>query len=294
MTKKFSSKFLFIILISFVISFIFSDKVFAEDLKQIPKFNPSNPIVQEAGLKWITSQQELAIKNKIFELSKSKKVNIAINIVGSTKPEPISAYSVRVADVWKPGDANLNNGLLMTIATKDGDVRIDTGRGLEGDLPDLLVRSVLDEKFKVKAKSGLDNYGAIMDTILEIEHILVPYSKPNYTTPKNKIEKSEDLKNSLDKIPFYSEMSSAAKSLAFILGIIGGVLLLVGVHGEIGECILAGLALPLVGGAGLGLIFLAPIAVAVVAFCISIMVALGIGIGGAAIASGGDFAGGGS
>lgn len=293
MAKNFL-KYFFIILISFVISFIFTGKAFAEDLKQIPKFNPSEPVVQEAGVNWINSQQQLSLREKIFELSKSKKVNIAINIVASTKPEPISAYSIRVAEAWKPGAAGLNNGLLITVATKDGDVRIDVGRGLEGDLPDLLVRNILDEKFKTKAKSGLDNYGAIMDTITEIEHVLVPQVKPNYTKPTNKIKKSENLKNSLDKIPFYSEMSSAAKSLSFILGIIGGVLLLVGVHGEVGECILAGLAVPIIGGAGLGLVLLAPIAVAVVAFCVAIMVALGIGLGGAAIATGGDFAGGGS
>ena len=45
---------------------------------------------------------------------------------------------MRVAEAWKLGHANKDNGLLLLVAVKDRKLRIEVGYGLEGVIPDVL------------------------------------------------------------------------------------------------------------------------------------------------------------
>ena len=70
---------------------------------------------------------------------------LAVLIVPSTKPEPIEAYSIRVADAWKIGRKGQDNGALLLLAKDDKKVRIEVGYGLEGSLTDATSRRIIAE-----------------------------------------------------------------------------------------------------------------------------------------------------
>src|SRR4029079_7747567 len=70
---------------------------------------------------------------------------LAVLIVPSTKPEPIEAYSIRVADAWKIGRKGQDNGALLVLAKDDKKVRIEVGYGLEGVLTDATSRRIIAE-----------------------------------------------------------------------------------------------------------------------------------------------------
>jgi uncharacterized protein len=57
-------------------------------------------------------------------------------VVPKLEDETIESYSIKVVDAWKLGAKDKDNGVLLLVATQDRQVRIEVGRGLEGDLPD--------------------------------------------------------------------------------------------------------------------------------------------------------------
>lgn len=76
-----------------------------------------------------------------FEDSTSNQ--IAILIVPSLEGESIDQFGIRVAEAWKLGTANNDNGVILLIATSDHKIRIEVGQGLEGPLPDAICNRII-------------------------------------------------------------------------------------------------------------------------------------------------------
>ena len=68
---------------------------------------------------------------------------LAVLMVPTTQPEPIEAYSIRVADAWKIGRKGQDNGALLVVAKNDRKMRIEVGYGLEGVLTDATSRRII-------------------------------------------------------------------------------------------------------------------------------------------------------
>ena len=87
------------------------------------------------------SINELEQQLKAHEDSTSNQ--IAILIVPSLNGEPIEDYTHQVAEKWKLGQADKDNGALLFIALNDRKVRIEVGEGLEGVLPDAICNQII-------------------------------------------------------------------------------------------------------------------------------------------------------
>src|SRR5262249_41755252 len=59
---------------------------------------------------------------------------IAVLIIPSLEGEILEDYSLRVAEKWKLGNKDRDNGVLWLISIKDRKMRIEVGHGLEGAL----------------------------------------------------------------------------------------------------------------------------------------------------------------
>lgn len=81
----------------------------------------------------------------LVELEQKTTAQIAVLIVKTTQPLDEFQYGVKVFDSWKIGQKGKDNGALFLVAVKDRRVRILTGYGLEGILPDGKVGAILDE-----------------------------------------------------------------------------------------------------------------------------------------------------
>ena len=77
---------------------------------------------------------------------------VVVLTILSLEGEALEAYSIRVVDTWKLGQKGKDNGVLLLIVRNDRKVRIEVGRGLEGDLPDitcgLIIRKEIVPRFK--------------------------------------------------------------------------------------------------------------------------------------------------
>jgi uncharacterized protein len=78
---------------------------------------------------------------KSFEDSTSNQ--IAVLIVNSLEGESIDQFGIRVADQWKLGQKDKDNGVILLIALNDRKMRIEVGQGLEGPLPDAICNRII-------------------------------------------------------------------------------------------------------------------------------------------------------
>ncbi len=84
------------------------------------------------------------LNNGLANFALESGSQIVVITVPTTEPEPIEQYSLRLAEALKPGRAKFDDGLVLLIAINDRQSRIEVGYGLEGAIPDILAKRVLD------------------------------------------------------------------------------------------------------------------------------------------------------
>ena len=107
-------------------------------------------------------------KSKIEEglraFEQSDSTQIVILTVPSLEGENIEEFSIRVAEVWKIGQQQRDNGILLIVSKQERKVRIEVGRGLEGKLTDLMAGRIIDQVIKPRFKQGDFDGGFITGT----------------------------------------------------------------------------------------------------------------------------------
>ena len=108
----------------------------------------------------LNAQQRDALEHTLAEFESRKGSQIAVLLVPSTQPETPVEYGVRVFDAWKLGRKGVDDGVLLLVAKEDHRVWIVTGRGVEGALPDAIVKRIVEEDITPRFRQG-DFYGGI-------------------------------------------------------------------------------------------------------------------------------------
>ncbi len=121
----------------------------AED-RPIPPL--SGRVVDETGT--LSATQKSALEAKLQDFEQHKGSQIVVLITGTTFPEPIEPYSIRVAEAWKIGRKGVNDGIVIVVAKSDRAMRIEVGYGLEGAVPDATARRLIDEVFIPRFREG--------------------------------------------------------------------------------------------------------------------------------------------
>ncbi len=92
----------------------------------------------------VLSQQTIeTLEAKLSRYEDSTTNQIAILIVNSLDGASLEDYSLRVAEKWKLGQKDRDNGVLLLIAVEDHKIRIETGYGLEGVLTDAICGRII-------------------------------------------------------------------------------------------------------------------------------------------------------
>ena len=86
-----------------------------------------------------------------FEARKGSQ--LAVLMVGSSAPEEIEQYALRVAEQWKLGRKKVDDGAILVVAKNDRAMRIEVGYGLEGALTDLTSKRIISETILPRFKS---------------------------------------------------------------------------------------------------------------------------------------------
>ena len=131
----------------------------------------------------LSAVQEAQLDDKLDSFEAKKGSQITVLMVPTTQPEEIEQYSIRVVEKWKIGRKKVDDGLLLLIAKDDHKMRIEVGRGLEGAIPDLTAKRVIDEVIAPKFKQG-DFYGGLDSGVDRLIGLVDGESLPAPSSPK--------------------------------------------------------------------------------------------------------------
>ena len=93
----------------------------------------------------LNAAERQALEAKLAAFEQQTGGQFAVLMVPSTAPEPIEAYSIRVADAWKIGRKGQDNGVLLLVAKDDRKLRLEVGYGYEGVLTDAMSKRIIAE-----------------------------------------------------------------------------------------------------------------------------------------------------
>jgi uncharacterized protein len=92
-------------------------------------------------------------------------------VIKTTGSQSLENYSIDIARRWGVGTKDKDNGVLLLIAVDDHKLRIEVGRGLEGDLTDLQSGRIIREQLTPRLRRG-DFGGAVEVGTQEIRRVL--------------------------------------------------------------------------------------------------------------------------
>jgi len=102
----------------------------------------------------LSQTETTQLEQQLARFEAEKGSQIVVLIIPTTRPESIEQYSIRVAEAWQPGRKGVDDGVLLLVAKNDKALRIETGYGLEGILPDALARRIIDEIIVPQFRQG--------------------------------------------------------------------------------------------------------------------------------------------
>lgn len=104
---------------------------------------PTNYVTDLAGI--VSLEAESALNGYLRRFEQLTTAQIFVLTIQSLEGEPLEDLSVRVAhDMWKIGQAEKDNGVLLLVSLQDREMRLEIGYGLEGVLTDALSRRIIE------------------------------------------------------------------------------------------------------------------------------------------------------
>lgn len=148
----------------------------AQDFAAVPPLQ--SHVTDSVGL--LNPVQRTALENVLAEYESRTGSQIALLLVGTTAPEAIEQYGIRVADAWKLGRTGVDDGVILIVA-KDNPpalrrLRIEAGRGVQGTLTDAQSKRILQDVIAPHFRQN-DFYGGLaagvsaITTLLDQEHL---------------------------------------------------------------------------------------------------------------------------
>jgi uncharacterized protein len=93
----------------------------------------------------LDAAQVAALESRLAAFETQRGTQIAVVLVPTTQPEDIADYTQRLGDAWKIGRREVGDGVLFVVAKNDRRVRIAPAKALEGAIPDLMARRIIDQ-----------------------------------------------------------------------------------------------------------------------------------------------------
>jgi uncharacterized protein len=144
---------IFVIIIFYLLS---SPSAFGQKFPEKP--NPPRLVNDFAGV--LGANEAATLENKLVVYNDTTSTQIAIVLIRSLDGYPIEDYTPRLAENWGIGQDKKNNGILLLAAIEDRKIFIATGYGMEGALPDALLKRIVENDIKPFFKEG-DYYSGL-------------------------------------------------------------------------------------------------------------------------------------
>jgi uncharacterized protein len=140
----------------------------------------------------LSTTERQALEAKLADWEARTTDQLAILVVPTTRPEPIEAYAIRLAEAWRIGQKGKDNGAILLVAKDDKQIRIEVGYGLEGVLTDVTSHRIITETIAPQFSKGQFAAGlqAGVDRIISVvsEGKPLPPAQPHRAAPAQRFD----------------------------------------------------------------------------------------------------------
>jgi uncharacterized protein len=126
-------------------------------------------VVDTTGTLSAAQREQLEAKLTTFEQARGAQV--VLLLVPTTQPEDIASYTNRVGNTWKIGRKEIGDGVLLVVALNDRRVRIEVVKTLEGAIPDLAAKRIIDQAITPHFRQG--DYAGGLDAAVDRLMVLI-------------------------------------------------------------------------------------------------------------------------
>lgn len=134
----------------------------------------------------LSAAQISQLEQKLVVFDDSTSNQIAVVILKSVGDYDINEYALELGRKWGVGGKEKNNGVILLVALGDRKMSIQTGYGLEGALPDIYTKRIIENDIKPFFKAG-DYYSGIAAGTNSIISLI----KGEYKNDKPKAKRSK-------------------------------------------------------------------------------------------------------
>lgn len=154
--------------------------------EQITVKDPGTFVVDQAGI--IDDAIERRLEGWLKELEQKTTAQVKVLTVRTTGDEDFFGFVQRHATLWNLGRKGKDNGALIVVALKNRKVRIHTGYGLEGPLPDAWCKGIVDDVFVASFRSGRFSDGIYTGVVMTANKVAGEYKVQLSGAPKFKYD----------------------------------------------------------------------------------------------------------
>ena len=130
----------------------------------------------------LSAETKLQLEEKLQqEASRQNGAELAVVTLNSLEDQPIESVALAYFDQWQIGKKGEDNGVLLLLAINDRDIRIQTGYGVEGSLPDGMAGRIIRQDIVPHLQEN--DYDAAV--VAGVNEILAQISNPDQLINSN-------------------------------------------------------------------------------------------------------------
>lgn len=148
------------------IGLIIPQAVLADEF-QVPAL--SSPVVDDGS--FLSPGMKNQLTQALVQLKTMTGTEVAVLTVPDLGGSTIEQRSIQVVDAWKLGVKGKDNGVLLFFSRKERKVRIEVGRGFEGDLTDAYSSRIIDQTILPLMKKGDADQAILMGVVQVVRKI---------------------------------------------------------------------------------------------------------------------------
>ncbi|HTE12323.1 MAG TPA: TPM domain-containing protein [Chitinophagaceae bacterium] len=109
-----------------------------------PRPNPPRLVNDYAHV--LSADQVEALERKLVAYDDSTSTQIVIVTLNTSDDYPIEMVALKILREWGVGNKKTNNGIVLVADIKNHKVRIETGGGMEGSIPDITAKHIIESQ----------------------------------------------------------------------------------------------------------------------------------------------------
>jgi uncharacterized protein len=169
----------------FLFTILFLLPVFLGLTQNIPE-RPNPPRLVNDYTHTLTPDQQAALEQKLVAYDDSTSNQVVVVIVPTINDYDAVDYATKLGRTWGVGNKKTNNGVVVLVAKDDHKIFIAPGYGLEGALPDITCKAIIDNEITPNFKKDDFYRGLDLGTTAIFKAAAGEYKAPEgYRTKKS-------------------------------------------------------------------------------------------------------------